>query len=102
MGPRSPESTTPGQTHTGMSPFSQRNPEESKTHSSVTSSISHSSQDHQQQKSSPLTEDEEKFHEMVSAQVKQAVKVIERKLDSVRKEREAAIFRIENEVKNAF
>jgi len=39
---------------------------------------------------------------MVSAQVKQHVKVIERKLDSVRKERESVILRIENEVKHAF
>lgn len=39
---------------------------------------------------------------MVSAQIKQSVKNFEWKLDSVRKEREAAIMKIENAVKTVF
>ena len=42
---------------------------------------------------------DEKFHEMVSVQVKQTVRTFEWKLDSVRKEREAVIDIIESFVK---
>lgn len=48
------------------------------------------------------TEDDEKFHEMVSAQVRQAVKNFEWKLDSVRKERESVILILEQIVKEVF
>ena len=48
------------------------------------------------------TEDDDKFHEMVSAQVKQCVKNFEWKLDSVRKERESVILIIETIVKEVF
>lgn len=48
------------------------------------------------------TEEDEKFHEMVSVQVRQTVKAFEWKLDSVRKEREAVIDIIESIVKEVF
>ena len=53
----------------------------------------------------PITvpnEEDEKFHEMVSVQVKQTVRTFEWKLDSVRKEREATINMIEAIVKEVF
>ena len=52
--------------------------------------------------SGPPTEEDEKFHEMVSVQVKQTVRTFEWKLDSVRKEREAVIDIIEGFVKEVF
>ena len=51
---------------------------------------------------SDQTEEDEKFHEMVSAQVRQTVRAFEWKLDSVRKEREAVIDIIECIVKEVF
>ena len=48
------------------------------------------------------SEEDEKFHEMVSVQVKQTVRSFEWKLDSVRKERESVIDIIESIVKEVF
>ena len=48
------------------------------------------------------SEDDYKFHEMVSVQIKTAVRVFEWKLDSVRKERETVIDIIEGLVKELF
>ena len=48
------------------------------------------------------SQEDEKFHEVVSAQVRQTVKMFEKKLDSVRKEREAVIAMIESMVKEIF
>ena len=55
-----------------------------------------------QSASSAQNEKDEKFHEMVSVQVRQAVRQFEWKLDSVRKEREAVIDIIETIVKEVF
>ena len=48
------------------------------------------------------SEVDDKFHEMVSVQVKQTVRTFEWKLDSVRKEREAVIDLIEGLVRELF
>ena len=48
------------------------------------------------------SEEDDKFHEMVSVQVKQTVRSFEWKLDSVRKEREGVIDLIESYVKDLF
>ena len=56
----------------------------------------------QQPSSEASCEEDEKFHEMVSVQVKQTVRTFEWKLDSVRKEREAVIDIIECSVKEVF
>lgn len=56
----------------------------------------------QNQNDGGLTESQQKFHEVVSTQIKRTVKNFEIKLDSVRKEREAVIVILENVAKEVF
>lgn len=61
-----------------------------------------SAQQQMEQPDAEACEEDEKFHEMVSVQVKQTVRTFEWKLDSVRKEREAVIDIIESLVREVF